>query len=1054
MLSGEMDTIDVIEVQLENNNTVVLTESDRNIANFLPALLSVPVLLRDEESQQFWSSAEDNVHVLLSICRIFEKKTRQILQELQAKKATTSDKNAVLHLLCQCGGLRLKLNASSENKPIDGGNVTCIKTEQSWNQVDPDPTPMEEPPPDDKHWIASDASGIIHEAAEKTTEPEECNQESLISVNVQDDGIVNFTRLENSNEVPSTSTGQTYILKKTKPFETVKFPFKRKWLQYLRSALNGSEDNDEESSGSEYLPSSESESEDYDSDDDNESADDDHCDDHLEELNSTKSDNNCSQSKDGQEAGPVGATGQSEALNTNEGPNNKNCSQPTDGQEAEPVGATGQSKSKTGITQKYVSRNAQGKRIHAKVNYCYYCETKQTHIARHLQIKHSEEKEVAEALAYPAKSSERKKSWCLLVNKGNKVHNMEVLTQQSGTIVTRRRPTKKLSDKRCFLFCVHCEGMFLNDTLHRHQRTCRFNKSGVSKGRKAQSSAWQLMPMPKDVSQDFWKVLSEMKKDEVRSVVMEDPLIRQLGEKLFKKHGILEDKSGKVIYDTTKNEYIRQRLRECGRLVIAGRSLGLKQMEDFISPENFPAVIKTVKVLGGFNGVSYDVPSVVLKIGHNLSAVSDISLTNAIIGNCNEKIKQTEHFQRIYNSEWNNEVSAAALTTLKEARCIKDAVFRSSEDVQKLTEYLSEEMTYYKDKLAEAHVDDNTSSIKELWGKLCQVTLTSVIIFNRRRSGEVSKLLLDTFRNRDNSPPNADVLASLSSTEVELLKYFTVIETRGKQGSKVPILLSPKLCDVMELLLKKRESAGIEENPYFFANPNGARRSYYRGTDTLRACAVQANVSNPESLQSTCIRKLVATTCQILNLKDNELANLAQYIGHDIQVHSNFYQQQKSAVQATQISKVLLAIEAGTISKYRGKSLEEIDINLEDIIGIVSEEEDSCSDSDDSIRDGNPSSVSNKESSPAGVSNKEDRPCSETRKPARVGKRKIPWTQDEEDAIDRHFRSHIKKNITVTKYEAEKCLGKEKALCNRNWKLLKWHVKNRAISYARKANKQ
>ncbi|XP_070576782.1 uncharacterized protein [Ptychodera flava] len=826
------------------------------------------------------------------------------------------------------------------------------------------------------------------------------------------------------------------------------------WLQYLRSALNGSEDNDEESSGSEYLPSSESESEDYDSDDDNESADDDHCDDHLEELNSTKSDNNCSQSKDGQEAGPVGATGQSEALNTNEGPNNKNCSQPTDGQEAEPVGATGQSKSKTGITQKYVSRNAQGKRIHAKVNYCYYCETKQTHIARHLQIKHSEEKEVAEALAYPAKSSERKKSWCLLVNKGNKVHNMEVLTQQSGTIVTRRRPTKKLSDKRCFLFCVHCEGMFLNDTLHRHQRTCRFNKSGVSKGRKAQSSAWQLMPMPKDVSQDFWKVLSEMKKDEVRSVVMEDPLIRQLGEKLFKKHGILEDKSGKVIYDTTKNEYIRQRLRECGRLVIAGRSLGLKQMEDFISPENFPAVIKTVKVLGGFNGVSYDVPSVVLKIGHNLSAVSDISLTNAIIGNCNEKIKQTEHFQRIYNSEWNNEVSAAALTTLKEARCIKDAVFRSSEDVQKLTEYLSEEMTYYKDKLAEAHVDDNTSSIKELWGKLCQVTLTSVIIFNRRRSGEVSKLLLDTFRNRDNSPPNADVLASLSSTEVELLKYFTVIETRGKQGSKVPILLSPKLCDVMELLLKKRESAGIEENPYFFANPNGARRSYYRGTDTLRACAVQANVSNPESLQSTCIRKLVATTCQILNLKDNELANLAQYIGHDIQVHSNFYQQQKSAVQATQISKVLLAIEAGTISKYRGKSLEEIDINLEDIIGIVSEEEDSCSDSDDSIRDGNPSSVSNKESSPAGVSNKEDRPCSETRKPARVGKRKIPWTQDEEDAIDRHFRSHIKKNITVTKYEAEKCLGKEKALCNRNWKLLKWHVKNRAISYARKANKQ
>ena len=56
------------------------------------------------------------------------------------------------------------------------------------------------------------------------------------------------------------------------------------------------------------------------------------------------------------------------------------------------------------------------------------------------------------------------------------------------------------------------------------------------------------------------------------------------------------------------------------------------------------------------------------------------------------------------------------------------------------------------------------------------------------------------------------------------------------------------------------------------------------------------------------------------------MENLAQYMGHDICVHSNYYRQQESAVQAAQISKVLLAMEAGTIAKYRGKSLEEIDI--------------------------------------------------------------------------------------------------------------------------------
>ena len=51
--------------------------------------------------------------------------------------------------------------------------------------------------------------------------------------------------------------------------------------------------------------------------------------------------------------------------------------------------------------------------------------------------------------------------------------------------------------------------------------------------------------------------------------------------------------------------------------------------------------------------------------------------------------------------------------------------------------------------------DEKTS---KNWTK---VILAQIILFNRRREGEVSKMLLETFVNRDKSSPNDDVAEAL-----------------------------------------------------------------------------------------------------------------------------------------------------------------------------------------------------------------------------------------------------------------------------------------------------
>lgn len=65
---------------------------------------------------------------------------------------------------------------------------------------------------------------------------------------------------------------------------------------------------------------------------------------------------------------------------------------------------------------------------------------------------------------------------------------------------------------------------------------------------------------------------------------------------------------------------------------------------------------------------------------------------------------------------------------------------------------------------------------------------------------------------------------------------------------------------------------------------------------------------------------------QILSLKNNELDQLANFWGHDIWVHRDHYRLPDATIEIAKISKLLLAMEKGTLTSFQGKSLGEIEI--------------------------------------------------------------------------------------------------------------------------------
>lgn len=95
----------------------------------------------------------------------------------------------------------------------------------------------------------------------------------------------------------------------------------------------------------------------------------------------------------------------------------------------------------------------------------------------------------------------------------------------------------------------------------------------------------------------------------------------------------------------------------------------------------------------------------------------------------------------------------------------------------------------------------------------------------------------------------------------------------------------------------------------------------------LRQIARECGAKHPETLSSTNLRKHVSTLLTVLNLKDNEMDLLINFLGHDIRVHRQYYRLPEGTLQLAKVSKVLIALEQGRLSDFKGMSLDEIQID-------------------------------------------------------------------------------------------------------------------------------
>lgn len=351
-------------------------------------------------------------------------------------------------------------------------------------------------------------------------------------------------------------------------------------------------------------------------------------------------------------------------------------------------------------------------------------------------------------------------------------------------------------------------------------------------------------------------------------------------------------------------------------------------MEEFFIPKNFPHVIAAVKKTAGYNPETnaYQTPSLALKLGYTLKKISSIVESDAMMMGNNVMAEYAKRYRSIHDSRWEEFISSAALNPLKEAKWNMPQMLPFAEDVKFLNFHMDEQQNVAERMLRISPTPKN-------YATLAQVTLALAITLNRRRAGEVSRMLLTAFTSRDKSGLHDDVAICLTPCERKMCEYFTKVIIQVRGGRMVPVLLKPSMVLAMELLVEMRELCHVRsDNIFMFGRPETLLA--YRGGVCLKKFAELCGAHHPDALTSTKLRKHIATMSQVLNLEENDCDQLADFLGHDIRIHKQYYRLPQGTLQLARMSKVLLAMDAGTVSKYKGMTLEDIQIDPEGLFLI------------------------------------------------------------------------------------------------------------------------
>ncbi|XP_060563321.1 uncharacterized protein LOC132722776 isoform X3 [Ruditapes philippinarum] len=578
-------------------------------------------------------------------------------------------------------------------------------------------------------------------------------------------------------------------------------------------------------------------------------------------------------------------------------------------------------------------------RVYDMTHPCPFCSRVTKNFSHHIFSKQHEKEEAVQDIKKIHNEKERKKKIAKLRLKAAHEHNVKVLKEKKGEIYVLRRSNKteedsdedpsyegtgKTVDISQYGPCPNCYGWIVCRSLKRHMNVC--SSENYSSKRSLMVFDIIMGKLPEEASQALVnEVFPIMKNDDIAEIACHDSLIINLGNQWM-----MRNRGNEIM----RKYYTSSVMRLAAKLKQATQKLSntTLEMSKYLAPKYFEVVTKAALVCcHAEDEEDLKAPSNALKLGHDIKRMVDAKLAKAIIQEDNDEQKEAQDFLRLMSMQWGLRVTKLARYVLIERSFNQVKELPLPDDVKKLSVHLQKE-------LSSIDLEDCTFCN---FRKLAVLTLTRITLFNRRRCHEVQALRLSAYAARKigKNEVGEEIRGELTQFERRLLHSQEHVVIRGKTGRGVPVILPSDVKGALDFLTNQdvRKKAGIlKDNPYVFAN-NGA--GVFRAYDSIKevASSSAAGLIKPNLLRTSNMRKYMATMLQALNTTEAERQWVIDHLGHTMNVHRVHYRQTSDVIERVDVAKILLIQDMGLVSKYRGKKLE--DIQLNDVLQDVESEE-------------------------------------------------------------------------------------------------------------------
>lgn len=323
---------------------------------------------------------------------------------------------------------------------------------------------------------------------------------------------------------------------------------------------------------------------------------------------------------------------------------------------------------------------------------------------------------------------------------------------------------------------------------------------------------------------------------------------------------------------------------------------------DALKPEHYDDFVAATKIVGKFDSEKdrFDSPTFAMNIATSIKQCCNLAIMMALKKQGPYTEVHTGEVEaglntliQLIDSNWKFDIASQAATDQNKKKWNKITIIPLANDLKILKAYLQKKAEHAAKKINEG------SYTIAIYIELLETVYCRVLV----TPGELQRLYLHDYLENDtmqNNEKYEEFDRALTASERILVKKFKRVVIRGKRGRGVPVLFTEEVQKDIKTLLSVRDKFVSTSNKFLIGNP-GFENSIY-GYKILERLSKQSGAKNPKAISSTRLRKHLATLSQVFSMSENDMEQLATFMGHTNEVHRKSYRLPDDVYQTAKIS--------------------------------------------------------------------------------------------------------------------------------------------------------